>query len=260
MTFLHEAFAYPFSEDLSELGARRVDDYRTAVPYPNASFDGLVCNELLEAVLEEFPRPQEAGWRSLPGGGKAKNKLVTDNAEASLGPHTKHLINRLCSSDFLVFLEQLTEIRGLVADPHLTSAGLHQILSGGFLEVHADYHWNARMRMFRRVNLILFLNKEWPEEYNGHLELWDTDMICRQAFLPTWNRLVITTLGPRHFHGFPTPIRCREDETRKSLTIWYFTSYLPKTLLEDYKHHEPAWIERDEHGTPKGLIVHPERK
>src|SRR5438270_864536 len=83
---------------------------------------------------------------------------------------------RLHSPAALSFVETLTGIRGLLPDPYFEGGGLHQIVSGGFLKVHADFNYHRKLNIDRRLNLIVYLNKDWREEYNGHLELWDRGM------------------------------------------------------------------------------------
>ncbi len=78
------------------------------------------------------------------------------------------------SAPVLQFLEALTGIEGLIPDPYFGGAGPHQILPGGFLKVHADFNWHPMLKLDRRLNLLVYLNRDWREEYGGHLELWDT--------------------------------------------------------------------------------------
>ena len=48
------------------------------------------------------------------------------------------------------------------------------IPKGGRLGVHIDFtkHQNIHY-LWRRCNVLLYLNKGWKDEWNGHLELWD---------------------------------------------------------------------------------------
>jgi Rps23 Pro-64 3,4-dihydroxylase Tpa1-like proline 4-hydroxylase len=53
---------------------------------------------------------------------------------------------------------------------------MHQIVRGGKLGIHADYNYHKHYGLDRRLNLLVYLNKDWREEYGGHLELWDRQM------------------------------------------------------------------------------------
>ena len=75
----------------------------------------------------------------------------------------------------LLFLEALTGIEGLIPDPYFGGGGPHQIQPGGFLKIHADFNVHPQLKLDRRLNMLIYLNKDWREEYGGHLELWDRD-------------------------------------------------------------------------------------
>jgi Rps23 Pro-64 3,4-dihydroxylase Tpa1-like proline 4-hydroxylase len=116
--------------------------------------------------------------------------------------HTSVDRGGLNSPPFVDFLEKLTGIDDLLVDESMEGGGLHQSLRGGFLNIHADFTVHPHYRRWRRVNLLLYLNAEWPEEYGGELELWSTDMKRREEKVaPIGNRVVIfntdaTVSGP----------------------------------------------------------------
>src|SRR5262249_6397264 len=108
--------------------------------------------------------------------------------------------------------------------------GMHQSVRGGFLNVHADFtvhpqHVNWR----RRLNVIVYLNQDWKEEYNGHLELWSRDMTrCVKRVTPVFNRWVLFATDDTSFHGHPVPLACPPSLTRKSLALYYYTKETAK--------------------------------
>ena len=65
---------------------------------------------------------------------------------------------------------------------------MHWIENGGFLEVHADFNHLKKYNLARRINLLLYLNKDWRDDYNGHLELWDRSrtMTKRREIAPVF--------------------------------------------------------------------------
>jgi hypothetical protein len=72
------------------------------------------------------------------------------------------------------------------------------------------------------------LNKDWKEEFGGHLELWNRDVRqCEAKILPLFNRLVVFGTTDFTFHGHPNPLQCPEGMTRKSLALYYFTNGRP---------------------------------
>ena len=140
-------------------------------------------------------------------------------------PYLHNVLFAFNSFAFLDFLEKLTGIQRLLPDPHFHGGGLHQILSGGKLAVHADSTVLTPLHLFRRINALLYLNKNWPAEYGGDLELWNADCSRREkSIAPLFNRLVVFNTTKTSFHGHPKPLNTPDAVTRKSLALYYFTS------------------------------------
>lgn len=197
-------------------------DYLNATPFPHIVLDQFFPEETLNPIYAEFLSPQEGQWTKRYHENSQKLEL-TD--ETQMGEATRHFLAQLNSSAFLIFLERLTGITGLIPDPHFSGGGLHQIERGGFLNIHADFNYLQRLGLYRRLNLLLYLNKDWKEEYGGHLELWSRDMSrCEKRLLPVFNRCVIFNTTDRSFHGHPEPVACPEGMTRKSLALYYYSA------------------------------------
>ena len=128
---------------------------------------------MLDRVLAEFPRPEQIDWQEFDSSREVK--LALADAE-QMGPTTRHLLAEFNSMVFTDFLTALTGIDKLIPDPQYSGGGLHQIRAGGFLKVHADFNKHPEFDLYRRLNGILYLNKDWEEEYGGHLQIWDNDM------------------------------------------------------------------------------------
>lgn len=207
---------------LERLAAGLGDSFMCAEPFPHVVIDEFLPREVLEEVLECFPSPQAIPWRSYNV--VEENKLACED-ETKFPPRIRHLLRELNSSVFVSFLESLTGIRGLIADPHYRGGGLHQILPGGYLDVHIDFNWYERLRLDRRLNLIVYLNKNWKEEYGGCLELWDTEGAhCAKKVLPVFNRCVVFATTECSYHGHPQPVTGPPGLTRKSLALYYYSN------------------------------------
>jgi len=181
---------------------------------------------ILDRVLSEFPGAQGIDWERYDDP-RFEVKLAS-RSEQQIGLFTRYLIYALNSSAFLQFLERLTGIKGLVPDPHLWGGGLHQILPGGKLAVHADFNNYPHFKLDRRLNVLVYLNRDWREEWGGHLELWDRDMArCEQRILPLFNRMVCFSTTDTSFHGHPDELRCPPDRTRRSLALYYYSNGRP---------------------------------
>jgi hypothetical protein len=151
-------------------------------------------------------------------------RKLASTADTPMGDATRHLLNELNSAAFIDFLEELTGIRGLVPDPHLEGGGMHQIVRGGHLNVHVDFNRHPRTGLGRRLNALIYLNRDWKDEYGGALELWSTDgSRCERRIPPLFNRLVVFSTTESSYHGHPTPLSCPPEMTRKSLALYYYS-------------------------------------
>jgi hypothetical protein len=217
---------------LVPLAERFGEQYRSAEPFPHVVIDDFLPEEVLDQVLAEFPTPDGIPWRLYTDHGHT-HKLATE-APTLMGPFTRHLLNEFNAAVMIDFLERLTGIDALVPDPHLAGGGMHQIEPGGFLHVHADFNWYERIRLDRRLNLLLYLNRDWEEEYGGHLELWNRDMSrCTHRILPVFNRMVVFSTSDFSFHGHPQPLSCPPGRTRKSLAVYYYSNGRPAEEASD---------------------------
>jgi hypothetical protein len=209
----------------AELGARLREEYARARPFPHVVIDDFLPPDTADRALEEFPAPGSIDWIRFRHGGAVK---LGTRHELQFPEFIRQLLYQFNSSIFLQFLESLTGIRGLVTDPYFDGGGLHQIEPGGFVKIHADFNVHPVLRLDRRINLLLYLNKDWKEEYGGHLELWSRAMShCEKKILPVFNRCVIFSITDMAFHGHPEPLTCPEGMTRKSLALFYYTNGRP---------------------------------
>ncbi len=214
--------------EFTELGYA---SYVGAKPFPHIVFDNFFNETLLDMVLSEFPRADQAKWQRFDNEREIK---LAAAAESSFGPVTRLLLYHLNSITFLEFLRAVTGIENLIPDPRFDGGGLHQILPGGKLGIHADFNKHPNYGLDRRLNLLLYLNKDWREEYGGHLELWDRKMTrCEAKVLPIFNRVMIFATTDFTYHGHPDPLTCPQDRTRKSLALYYFTNGRPAMEISE---------------------------
>ena len=205
-------------------GALR-EQYVSAQPFPHIVLDGLFPDEILEEVLADFPRPDEIAWRRFEN---ATEKKLGYWHESQLRPGIQLFLYEMNSAPMLQFLEALTGIQGLVSDPYYGGAGPHQIERGGFLKVHVDFNLHPLLKLDRRLNVLVYLNKDWEEEYGGHLELWSRDVArCERRILPVFGRTVVFSTTDFSFHGHPQPLACPEGRTRKSVSFYYYSNGRP---------------------------------
>ena len=207
--------------------------------FPHIYIDGLFDDNILQQVVDEYPTLNDIIKQSRKGSNWYISRVNAQNMKAqhknyyNLGSATKYIIAKLQSVGFLEFLSQLTGIDGLLPDPYVLGAGPHLTFPGGHLSLHLDYNYNDMIKMWRGVNVFLYLNEDWDDEWGGHLELWNenmTEVVTRIA--PLFNRLVIFTPSETSWHGHPDPLKCPEHYSRKSIALYYYT-------VEDYEVREP---------------------
>jgi len=129
---------------------------------------------------------------------------------------------------FLRFLERLVGIDGLIPDPYLSGGGLHMTPRGGRLGIHADFNFHKKLKLDRRLNLLLYLNHNWPPEWGGEFELWDKDVKTKvKSYFPIANRLVVFSTTDISFHGHPDPLNCPRGQYRKSIALYYYSNGRP---------------------------------
>jgi Rps23 Pro-64 3,4-dihydroxylase Tpa1-like proline 4-hydroxylase len=215
-----------FTARLQQLAKKKAVEYRTNPPFPNIYLDDFLPASVSEAVLRDFPEPKQLRWNEFSDRNQAK--LAFDTAE-KLPSSIREVLYFFNSRPMLEFLEELTGIRGLIPDPYFVGGGLHQIKPGGFLEVHADFNRQSKLKLDRRLNLLLYLNPDWKEEYGGHFELWNEDMTASvRKILPIFNRCAIFSTTSTSYHGHPIPLTCPPGRTRKSIAIYYYSNGRPE--------------------------------
>ncbi|MEG3123299.1 2OG-Fe(II) oxygenase [Sphingomonas sp. GB1N7] len=205
------------------LGAELTESYNAASPFPHIVIDDFLPPEVLDNVLArcddlqlnedgvEFDRAQERFKRSYQ--------------PDSLPDDLRGLFYSFNSRPFIKLIENITGIKGLIPDPYFFGAGIHEIRQGGHLSVHADFNHHKVMNLERRINVLIYLNKDWKPEYGGSLELWDQGMTTlTQNIVPEFNRCVIFNTTSNSQHGNPHPINHPAGISRKSIALYYYTS------------------------------------
>ena len=210
--------------------------YKSAHPYPFAQFDNFLEPWAAKKAMESFPKVKDSGWIHYVHVNEKKHGL---NKMDLIPSFLQEVIKELNSDEFVASLSKITGIEGLKADPTLEGGGLHQSQRGGYLNIHADFTVHPHRRNWRRrVNVLVYLNEGWEENYGGDLELWTRDMkACAQKISPIFNRCVIFNTDEDSYHGLPDPIKCPEDMTRKSVALYYFTEEenVPRKRATNYR-------------------------
>jgi len=209
------------SGECRQFGRSLADQYRNAEPFPHIVIDDFLDASVLHKVIEEFPASENKAYFDR---GQERLKYQYHPGEVSSGL-VRNLFAELNGQAFLGFLEELTGISGLIPDPYFEGGGLHETKRGGHLGVHADFNVHERLSLERRLNLLVYLNEDWEDDYGGQLELWNKDMSdCAVRVKPVFGRAVIFNTALDSFHGHPDPLACPADRSRRSIATYYYTA------------------------------------
>lgn len=227
MAFLHMMNSSNGLIDPSAVGDTGKDlasGYQAARPFPSVMIDNFLPTELASLMLARFGS-KTGGSQLNQTFDRPQERLKTSYHPDTMEDDARAVFYAFNSRPFITIVESITGIQGLIPDPHFTGAGFHEIRNGGHLSIHADFNHHKVMNLERRVNLLIYLNRNWQEEYGGQIELWSEDMSQQvQARTPVFNRCVIFNTTSRSMHGNPQIVRHPLGESRKSIALYYYTS------------------------------------
>ena len=189
-------------------------------PFNYIVIDDFLKESVANDILDEFPQISQ-DWIDARGL-HSQNKWTSPIIERDIA---KSFFDDFTSDWFREYLSNLTGIKDILKDENLNGAGYHQTTNGGFLNTHIDFNRiEGNENMDRRLNLLVYFNKNWKEENGGYLELWDMEKnILLGNVAPSFNRCVIFETNEISFHGHPKPVNLKNGGSRKSLSIYYYT-------------------------------------
>src|SRR5690242_7197559 len=155
------------ADECREAGRSLADKYQNASPFPHIVMDDFLDPEVLRGVLADFASSDDKEFFDRD---QERFKFQYQPNESSSGL-VRNLFAELNSQAFLGFLEELTGFKGLISDPYFDGGGLHETKRGGHLGVHADFNTHQRLNVERKLNLLVYLNENWEDDYGGQLEL-----------------------------------------------------------------------------------------
>ncbi len=199
-------------------------------PFRHVLITDFLQPAFLDRILEEFPEPEPEKLVN-EFGGPSKKHAVHDIAR--LGPAFLEWHRLLQSPEFIAYIERITGIEGLLFDPEYHGAGTHNNLNGQGMDAHIDFNLHRTTNYHRRLNLIVYINREWDPSWGGNLELhkdpWDRVNDYFKTYPPHFNHAVIFETNEHSWHGFDT-ITLPDDKahlSRKSLTVYYYSKERP---------------------------------
>lgn len=237
---------------MAEQGAAKLVEAKDGVeyfsePYKHIVIDNFLPNELAELCLEKFPNVNDETWeRTLDQDIEVKMR-TTWKSEFDIPDGIVDAIRILNSSLFLRAMSERIGINKIIPDPYFSGGGLNAMLANGLLDVHVDGNYHDATGLNRRLNAILYLNKNWKSEWGGGFGVYDNEgKNCIKVVDPIFNRLVIFDSHDYSYHGLPDPMKCPEDEVRKSIILYYYTKEeRPAHQVAVKDPHSALWVKRD---------------
>lgn len=201
--------------------------FRSQTPTRFCCMESFLRPEFAEEVSASYPTYAEAqkSGREFKWVNERVKVQITDTKRM---PEPVQTLSRIVADpELMSVVEEITGIEPLVADPELAGAGMHIMGRGGSLGVHTDFTM-LEQGLHRRLNILIYLNPVWRDEWDGCFEVWDPPVKKRlQRFLPEFNRCVLFNTTHESFHAV-SAIRCPQDLNRISFAAYYYTEQPPE--------------------------------
>ncbi len=219
-------------------------EFAAAKPYKHMVIDDFLAEDLALSLYDNFPKMTQ-----LRKHYKGLNEKKSEGS--SFGDYHGDflkVLEAIKSNEFTNWLQQVVKIDDLVLPDDHRGAGVHQGQNGSFLDIHVDFSVHPILNKHRRLNLLIFLNKNWKKEYGGLLELWNEDVtVLEKEVLPSFNRAVIFETTETSYHGYDV-INVPENESRKSIYSYYYSP-----IGEGVKYHDTIFKPRPTASAAKKL-------
>lgn len=226
-----------FTKDLKQLALDLKQEFHENQPFPFIVIHGLFDDEKLRKAKNEIPYINKEK-RSFDNFLEKKDMFHGEGLLESSPESIQEVLRSLNSDEFVEFISEISGINGLIKDDNFVGAGVHHIPSGGKLGIHIDFSrapWNKEL--FRRANVLLYVNEDWDDSWGGHLEMWDNSIRnggkCVDKVTPNFNTLVIFGTKQESWHGHPHPLNCPPDRARQSFASYY---YSPEPSNDSFDH------------------------
>lgn len=233
----------------SPFRAENIEKYRQsfneATPYRHLVIDNFLEDDFAHTLQREFPTVDalKTHWKGL---NEQKSEGSTFD---TFHPAFGQLRDALASPNFYKWIESVTGIEDVFITDDQMGAGIHQGADGSFLDVHIDFNIHHLLNVHRRLNLLIYLEKDWKDAYGGGLELWNADMTkCEKVLMPALNRAVIFETSEISYHGYDK-ISLPEGVTRKSFFAYFYT----KTREDAVPYHDTIFKARPTESASKKI-------
>lgn len=194
-------------------------------PFNYCIVDNFFETKIAVKLSNEFLNFNNKAWHTYNNGLECKKSCNDWNQFPELTYSVFHLIN---SKKFVGYLKDKAQIDKLYSDAGLHGGGWHICSNAGKLNPHLDYSTHPKLKLARKLNLIIYLEREWEEGWGGHFGLYketvkNKSKILCQEIAPTFNRAIIFDSSQNSWHGISREVKAPEGFYRKSIATYYLT-------------------------------------
>ena len=219
------------------------NEFLNSKPFPHIFIDDMWDNDFLKKVaLEAISFKNWAGEKDFFGSKKKKWQNNWDK----LPDDTNKFLAYLNQSTFINIIEFITNENGLIGDPHLEGGGIHSTGNDGFLKFHIDFNWNKTLKLYRRINTLVYLNKNWKKDYGGQIELASMSELGKfkstLSLEPVFNRTLIFITDENSYHGQPNPVCHPLNARRNSIATYYYSSQQQNKHPDEKKRINTSYV------------------
>ncbi len=232
--------------------ARKIENAEEGVnffqePYKHLFLDNFFDINLANKCLDMFPPLTEKCWEHANDADIEIKYRTNWKSEFDIPDGLIEAIRILNSAEFLKAMSKKFNIEKIIPDPYFTGGGLNVTKRGGLLDVHIDGNYHDATGLNRRLNALVYLNKNWQPSWGGEFGIYDDKGdVCLKTIEPLFNRLVIFDSHDKSFHGLPAPLNFPESETRKSILLYYYTKEpRPQNQITVKDPHSALWKKRN---------------
>jgi Rps23 Pro-64 3,4-dihydroxylase Tpa1-like proline 4-hydroxylase len=222
-------------------------------PFKNVVIPNFLNESVLDQISSEFPNDFEDNKDWFHYNNPLEVKYLNSNIE-NFPKTIKNLYYALSTEQIVKLFSGISSIDELERDPTLYGCSLHAHGNNGRLNLHLDYEKHPLLEnKERRLNLILYLNKEWKREWNGETELWNDDVTeCITKHPITYNSALLFQTNDISWHGVPEKIKCPQNEYRKTLAYYYISPLVSQANPDKYG------VDSDGYRTKASFIKRPQ--
>jgi len=191
--------------------------------YDHIIIDNFIDPLYYDKIQKCLPNKPDENWWKYEN--PLEVKYALDDFEL-MDPLIQNIFYALSHDKIINKLRNIFNISNLEFDPFCHGGGLHMHPKYGRLNIHLDYEKHPITNKQRRLNIILYLNDMWNNDWNGDTQLFSTDLKeCIVKSYPKSNTAIIFITNDNSWHGVPEIIKCPENIYRKTLAYYYVSDF-----------------------------------